>query len=324
MSIINVNNLKTHFRTDEGIVKAVDDVSFELRDKEILAIVGESGCGKSVTVQTVMGLLRCPPAIIEGSIVYQGKELVGMKPNEYQKIRGKEIGMIFQEPMSAFDPLYTVGQQASEAVSVHFNLDTHSIRERVIKMFEKVGIPEAEKRFDEYPHQMSGGMLQRMMIALTLACEPNVLIADEPTTALDVTIQAQVLNLMRDLQKETGTSIIFITHDLGVVAEIADRIHVMYAGKIVEKASVIDLFDTAKHPYTQGLLDSRLKRNLKGQELPYIKGNVPRAFEFPQGCRFNPRCPYAKEICMREMPPDFEIAKNHTVACWLYDGADSK
>jgi len=324
MSIIEVKNLKTHFKTDEGIVKAVDDVSFELRDKEILAIVGESGCGKSVTVQTVMGLLKSPPAIINGSIEYKGKQLVGMNPKQYQKVRGNEIGMIFQEPMSAFDPLYTVGQQAQEAVSVHYKMDKESIRKRVIEMFEKVGIPEAAKRYDEYPHQMSGGMLQRMMIALTLSCEPNVLIADEPTTALDVTIQAQVLNLMRDLQKETGTSIIFITHDLGVVAEIADRIHVMYAGKIVEKATVLELFDNAKHPYTQGLLNSRLKRNLKGQELPYIKGNVPRAFEFPKGCRFNPRCPYAKEKCLEEMPPDFELENGHIVACWLYVGADSK
>src|SRR6056297_1210963 len=328
MSIIQVERLKSHFKTDEGIVKAVDDISFELRDNEILALVGESGCGKSVTVQTIMGLLKCPPAIIEGSIKYLGKELIGMSNKAYQRLRGKEIGMIFQEPMSAFDPLYTVGEQACEAVSVHSKLDKAGIRDKIIAMFNKVGIPEAESRYDEYPHQMSGGMLQRMLIAMTLACDPNVLIADEPTTALDVTIQAQVLNLMRDLQKEFNTSIIFITHDLGVVAELADRIHVMYAGKIVEKANVIDLFDHPKHPYTKGLLASRLRRELKGEILPYIKGTVPRAFEFPKGCRFHPRCPHAMNICQQQDPEPVMFDNGQVCSCWLYasnnniDGVD--
>ncbi|HPR97095.1 MAG TPA: ABC transporter ATP-binding protein [Thermotogota bacterium] len=325
MSIIDVKNLSTHFRTDDGIVKAVDGVSFELRENEILALVGESGCGKSVTVKTVMGLLKSPPAIINGSINYKGKELVGMSNKEYYKIRGGEIGMIFQEPMSAFDPLYRVGEQASEAVAMHSKLSKEAIKEKVISMFEKVGIPEAANRYAEYPHQMSGGMLQRMLIAITLACDPNVLIADEPTTALDVTIQAQVLNLMRELQKEFNTSIIFITHDLGVVAELADRIHVMYAGKIVEKANVVELFDNPKHPYTKGLLNSRLKRELKGQELPYIEGTVPRAFEFPKGCRFNPRCPHAMDICREKDPELTDLGKEHDCACWLYaTGADSE
>jgi len=208
---------------------------------------------------------------------------------------------------------------------MHSTLSKEAIKEKVISMFEKVGIPEAANRYAEYPHQMSGGMLQRMLIAITLACDPNVLIADEPTTALDVTIQAQVLNLMRELQKEFNTSIIFITHDLGVVAELADRIHVMYAGKIVEKANVVELFDNPKHPYTKGLLNSRLKRELKGQELPYIEGTVPRAFEFPKGCRFNPRCPHAMDICREKDPELTDLGKEHDCACWLYaTGADSE
>ncbi len=322
MSIISVENLKTYFKTDEGIVKAVDDISFFLKHNEILALVGESGCGKSVSVQTIMGLLKSPPAIIEGSIKYNGQELVGMSNKQYQHLRGAEIGMIFQEPMSAFDPLYTVGEQAHEAVSAHSELDGKEIRENIISMFNKVGIPEAEKRYDDYPHQMSGGMLQRMLIAITLACDPKVLIADEPTTALDVTIQAQVLTLMRDLQEEFNASIIFITHDLGVVAELADRIHVMYAGKIVEKANVIELFDNPKHPYTKGLLDSRLKRELKGKTLPYIKGTVPRAFEFPRGCRFNPRCPHAMDICRQKDPPCVALSDEHDCACWLYSDSE--
>ncbi len=328
MSIIQVKHLKSFFKIEEGIVKAVDDISFELRENEILALVGESGCGKSVTAQTIMGLLKSPPAIIEGSIKYHGKELVGLSNKFYHQLRGKEIGMIFQEPMSAFDPLYTVGEQASEAVAVHSNLNKHEIKDKIIAMFNKVGISEAKQRYDEYPHQMSGGMLQRMLIALTLACDPKVLIADEPTTALDVTIQAQVLNLMRNLQKEFNTSIIFITHDLGVVAELSDRIHVMYAGKIVEKADVIELFDNPKHPYTKGLLASRLKRELKGQTLPFIEGTVPRAFEFPKGCRFHPRCPFAKEICKEQEPAPTVFNDGHVCSCWLYadnhplDGVD--
>jgi len=318
MSIITVEHLKSFFKTDEGIVKAVDDISFELKENEILAIVGESGCGKSVTAQTIMGLLKCPPAMIKGSIKYHDQELVGLPNKAYHKLRGREIGMIFQEPMSAFDPLYTVGEQAAEAVAVHSSLSKFEIRKKIIAMFNKVGIPEPENRYDEYPHQMSGGMLQRMLIALTLACDPNVLIADEPTTALDVTIQAQVLNLMRDLQKEFHTSIIFITHDLGVVAELSDRIHVMYAGKIVEKANVIDLFDHPKHPYTKGLLASRLRRELKGEILPYIKGTVPRAFEFPKGCRFHPRCPHAMNICQQQDPEPVMFDNGQVCSCWLY------
>jgi oligopeptide/dipeptide ABC transporter ATP-binding protein len=315
--ILEVKNLKTYFRTPDGLVKAVDDISFELQKGEILALVGESGCGKSVTVQTVMGLIKVPPARVEGRILYREKNLVGLSNKEYKNIRGKEISMIFQEPMSTFDPLYTIGYQLSEVAKAHMPWDDARTREEIISVLRKVNIPEPEKRYREYPHEMSGGMLQRIMIAMALITGPEIIIADEPTTALDVTIQAQVLNIMRDLQSEFNGSIIFITHDLGVVSEIADRVHVMYAGKIVEKAGVNELYKKPAHPYTKGLLNSRVKRDFKGRKLPYIEGYVPRAYEFPEGCRFNPRCPHAMEICKKD-PPEMLVSENHTAACWLY------
>lgn len=316
--ILKVENLKTYFNTYDGTVKAVDNVSFELRKGEILALVGESGCGKSITNMTIMGLVKQPPAIIEGKIIYNGQNLLDLNYEQYRKIRGKEIGMIFQEPMSAFDPLYTVGEQLFEVCKIHLGLNKKQAREKSIEMLKKVGIPSPEKRFDEYPHEMSGGMLQRVMIAMTLITEPKILIADEPTTALDVTIQAQVLNLMRDLQKEFNTSIIFITHDLGVVSELADRVHVMYAGKIVEKSTVYEIFDNPKHPYTQGLMKSRVQKFYKGKYLPHIDGFVPKATNFPEGCRFHPRCEFATEKCKTMIPNDFKAKENHTVSCWLY------
>lgn len=322
--ILTVSNLKTYFRTPDGIVRAVDDVSFHLNRGEVLALVGESGCGKSVTAHSIMGLVKAPPAKLEGSIVFDCRELIGLSASEYRKIRGMQISMVFQEPMSSFDPLYTVGEQLMEVAQAHMPWGEEEAKERIIETLRLVHIPEPDKRYSEYPHQMSGGMLQRIMIAMALITSPKIIIADEPTTALDVTIQAQVLNLMQDIQSEYDGSIIFITHDLGTVAEIADRVHVMYAGKIVEKASVVELFDNPLHPYTAGLLASRVRREYKGQDLPYIEGYVPRADQFPEGCRFNPRCPRATAKCRELQPPDLEPAPGHTVACWLYEGGDGR
>ncbi len=322
--ILTVLNLKTYFGTPEGIVRAVDDVSFHLDRGEVLALVGESGCGKSVTAHSILGFIKAPPAKVAGRIVFGGQDLIGLPEREYRQVRGKQISMIFQEPMSAFDPLYTVGQQLMEVAKAHMPWEESEARERIIDTMKSIHIPEPEKRYDEYPHEMSGGMLQRIMIAMALITSPDIIIADEPTTALDVTIQAQVLNLMQNLQSSYRGSIIFITHDLGTVAEIADRVHVMYAGKIVEKASVVELFDNPLHPYTSGLLTSRVRREYKGQDLPYIEGYVPRAYEFPEGCRFHPRCPKAMEKCKAARPPEFEPAPDHTVACWLFEEGEGR
>ena len=321
MTVLSVKDLKTYFKTFDGIVKAVDGISFELNEGEILALVGESGCGKSVTALTMMGLVK--NAIVEGSIKYRETELTELSKAEYRKIRGKKISMIFQEPMASFDPLYRIGQQMVEVALTHLKVNEAEARDICIDMLKKVHIPLAEKRFDEYPHEMSGGMLQRIMIAMALLTNPDIIIADEPTTALDVTIQAQVLKLFKELQETFKTSVIFITHDLGVVAELADRVHVMYAGKIVEKASVFDLFKNPLHPYTQALLQSRVKREYKGRQLPYVPGTVPAANRFPDGCRFHPRCNKAMEICSKEEPPESFFDKR-SVSCWLYVRRDSR
>lgn len=321
--IIEVRDLKTYFKTFNGLVKAVDGIDYDVRPGEILAIVGESGSGKSVAMRSLIGLNAGSNTRCSGSIVYQERELLTLKPEEWRTVRGQEIGMIFQEPMSSFDPLYTVGQQAVETYLSHFG-DTVSPTEaksRVIESFRQVRIPEAEQRFHDYPHQLSGGMLQRIGIAITLSLKPNVLIADEPTTALDVTIQAQILNLMRKLQAETGTSIIFITHDLGVVSQIADRVIVMYAGEIVESSDIHKLLAEPQHPYTQGLLASRVKPEYKGSDLPSIPGVVPRPFEYPKGCRFHPRCPHAFSRCSKENPQLQQVPGceyEHLSACWLH------
>ncbi len=321
--MIAVNRLQSYFKTEDGLVKAVDDISFELRPNEVLALVGESGCGKSVTALTVMGLLHRNKTVLKGEILFNDKSLLELPPEAYRLIRGEKIGMIFQEPMSAFDPLYTVGYQMLEVLKAHTNLSLEEQKQRAVHWLKNVGIPEAEKRFGQYPHEMSGGMLQRVMIAMVLMLQPEVLIADEPTTALDVTIQAQVLGLIRNLQKNEGTSVLFITHDLGVVAEIADRVHVMYAGKIVEKGTASQVFHHPLHPYTIGLLTSRVVKGKKGKELPFIPGYVPRAYEFPEGCRFHPRCTRKLPCCECENPPEIPLDKENSVACWLYEKGES-
>lgn len=321
MSLLEVKDLKVYFKTLDGLVKAVDGVSFTLNEEETLAIVGESGCGKTVTALTILGLVK--RAIIEGSIVYRGIEMNKLSEEEFQNIRGKKISMIFQEPMASFDPLYSVGRQMMEVVMKHLNVSEEQARNLCIEMLKKVQIPLAEQRFDQYPHQMSGGMLQRIMIAMALLTNPDIVIADEPTTALDVTIQAQVLNLFKDLQRQFHTSVIFITHDLGIVAEVADRVHVMYAGRIVEKANVHELFEHPLHPYTKGLLESRLEKRYKGKTLPFIKGVVPAPTSWPTGCRFHPRCPKMMRVCQEKEPVETWV-DGRSVSCWLYSEGDTQ
>ncbi len=321
-TLLQVRGLKTYFPTFQGLVKAVDGIDFELYRGEVLALVGESGSGKSVSAQTVMGLHSPKHTRIEGSIVFEGTELVGAPTKTLLDLRGGGIGMIFQEPMSAFDPLYTVGQQMVESYRLHHpGVSKAQASQLAVEALQSVGIPDSKRRFGEYSHQMSGGMLQRMLIALVIMNKPRMLIADEPTTALDVTIQAQVLRLMKQLQKDTGMAILFITHDLGVVAEMADRVHVMYAGRIVERGTSREVFGTPQHPYTKGLLASKVQPEHKNGDLPFIPGVVPRAFEFPEGCRFHPRCSFATDRCRTELPTDsFPLAAqpSHGVACHLY------
>lgn len=317
-NILEVNNLKIYFKTFEGISKAVDNISFVLKEKETLGLVGESGCGKTVTNLAIMKLLNPKSTILSGKILYDKKNILEIEEEEFKKVRGKEIGMIFQEPMSSFDPLYTIGEQMHEVCKTHLKLTKSESRYKSIDMMRRVGIPEPEKRYDQYPHEMSGGMLQRTMIALNLLTNPKILIADEPTTALDVTVQAQVLNLMKSIQDEFGNSIIFITHDLGVISEIADRVHVMYAGKIVEKGTTEEIFNKPLHPYTQGLMESKIRREYKSKTLPFIPGTVPSPQNFPKGCRFNPRCNFVKNICKEEEPKENELGNEHLVSCWLY------
>ncbi len=320
--ILQVQNLSTAFETDAGRIRAVENVSFDLRKSQVLGLVGESGCGKSVTALSIMRLLPKPAGFIEsGRILFQGVDIAGLDTDRMHKIRGKRISMIFQEPMTSLNPVQRIGRQLGEVFRLHFSkLDNAQIREQSIEMLDKVGIPDPQRLMAEYPHQISGGMRQRVMIALALACKPDILIADEPTTALDVTIQAQILELMKNLQLETGMAILFITHDLGVIAETCEDVVVMYAGKVAERASVVALFTDAKHPYTMGLLNSipRLETPPKTR-LNVIKGIVPSLYELPTGCRFRTRCPYVMDICAIEPPPLFEVGQNHVASCFLYD-----
>ena len=320
--ILEVTDLQTHFRTEEGIVRAVDGVSFSLEAGKTLAVVGESGSGKSVTSLSIMGLL--PPRqgwIAGGRIMLDGRDISRLAERKMQSVRGNEIAMIFQEPMTSLTPVYTVGDQIAEAVLVHNDISRNAARNRAVELLDQVGIPEPRTRARAYPHQLSGGMRQRVMIAIALSCGPKILIADEPTTGLDVTIQAQILDLMRTLQKDTGMAILFITHDLGVVAEIADRVVVMYAGRKVEEASVRALFREPRMPYTQGLLGSIPRRGASTvpgmhRRLTAIRGNIPSPRDLPQGCSFHPRCDFAEPgICTTSVPPLEDTAQGHLVRC---------
>ena len=319
--ILSVNHLVTAFDTEGGRIKAVDDISFQVNKAHTLGLVGESGCGKSVTALSVMRLLPKPAGVIEsGQILFNNTDIASLPADQMHEIRGKRIAMIFQEPMTSLNPVHRIGQQIGEVFQLHFpEMGESDITTASLELLNKVGIPEPEQRMAEYPHQISGGMRQRVMIALALACKPDILIADEPTTALDVTIQAQILDLIQKLQQETGMAVIFITHDLGVIAEICEDVVVMYAGKVAETASVIQLFKNPKHPYTQGLLDSipRLETPRKTR-LNIIKGMVPGLTELPSGCRFRNRCPHAMEICATEPPPSMQVGEDHFAACYLY------
>ncbi|SHH41437.1 ABC transporter ATP-binding protein [Thermosipho atlanticus] len=317
--LLEVKNLKTYFYTEDGIVKAVDGVDFEVYPGETLGIVGESGSGKSVTSLSILRLLDPNGEILKDSqIIFEGKNLLELSEDEMRKIRGNDIAMIFQEPMVALNPVFTIGEQIIEAIMLHQDVSKTEARKMAIEMLKKVGIPEPEKRVDEYPHELSGGMRQRAMIAMALSCRPKLLIADEPTTALDVTIQAQILELMRELQKEYGMAIILITHDVGVIAENADRVVVMYGGMVMETADVKELFKEMRHPYTWGLLNSIPRLDIEQDRLYNIPGIVPDPLHFPPGCRFNTRCEFADERCKKEIPPLYEISKGHYSRCFYY------
>ncbi|SET51431.1 oligopeptide transport system ATP-binding protein [Oceanobacillus limi] len=318
--LLEVNDLSVSFDTYGGEVQAVRGVSFELNEKETLAIVGESGSGKSVTAQSLMQLIPMPPGkFVGGSIMFEGEDLTGKSEKQMQRIRGKEISMIFQDPMTSLNPTMTIGNQIGEGLIKHQNLSKKEAHNRAIELLELVGIPNPEARVKQYPHQFSGGMRQRAMIAIALACNPKVLIADEPTTALDVTIQAQIMDLMRDLQDKTNTAIILITHDLGVVANAASRVVVMYGGKIVETGKVDEIFYNPKHPYTWGLLGSMPKIENKDEELQSIPGSPPDLSDPPKGCPFVSRCPYAMEVCKNHMPEYTDVSNTQKTACWLTD-----
>ena len=313
--LLEIDALRISFETERGRAEAVDGVSLSLHAGETLCVVGESGCGKSVTALSIMGLLASPPARVEGSIRFEGVELLGLSRSQLSDLRGNRLAMIFQEPMTSLNPAFTVGAQLTEALLRHRSLSRAAAREAAIAMLETVRIPSAAKRFDDYPHHLSGGMRQRVMIAMALLCRPALLIADEPTTALDVTIQAQVLALMRKLRDETATAIILITHDLGVVAQMADRVAVMYAGQVVEQAPVAELFRTPQHPYTVGLLGAMPAIAAPRERLAAIEGVVPAATAMPEGCRFAARCPFAMERCRAESPPLAEISAGHWSRC---------
>jgi peptide/nickel transport system ATP-binding protein len=316
-TLLEVKDLKTYFYTEHGVVPSVNGVSFQVNKGETIGIVGESGCGKSVTSLSLLQLVSEPGKIVGGEILFDGENMTNYSSKQMRDVRGNKISMIFQEPLTSLNPVFTVGRQVSESIRLHQNVDKKTAKERAIDMLSKVGIARAEKVYSSFPHQLSGGMRQRIMIAMALSCKPQLLIADEPTTALDVTIQAQIIKLMKDLSKELHTSIIIITHDLGVVAEMVDRVIVMYAGQIVEQNNVFDLFKSPKHPYTKGLLNSTPKIHQLNDQLESIEGNVPSPAEMPHGCKFHPRCPFAISKCREMEPPLFQLDQGAEVRCWL-------
>ena len=317
-ALLEIRSLQTDFVVHGGTVRAVQGVNLTLPPGKTTGLVGESGCGKSVTALSIMGLLESNGRVAGGEVLFKGRDLLKMPASQLRSVRGNDISMIFQEPMTALNPVYTVGDQIAESIELHQALEKDAARKKATEMLGFVGIAEPARRAREYPHQLSGGMRQRVMIAMALACDPELLIADEPTTALDVTIQAQILALMSDLQKRTRAAILLITHDLGVVAEMCDEVAVMYAGRIVEHASTKDIFNSPKHPYTQGLLNSIPRLGQKRARLNMIKGNVPNPLAVPRGCPFHPRCPKAFAPCPKHLPPLEAVAPDHLAACFLY------
>jgi peptide/nickel transport system ATP-binding protein len=316
-TLLEVRDLRTHFNTDRGLFRAVDGISFDVRRGRTVGLVGESGCGKSVTSLSVMGLVPSPPGQVTAEALrFEGRDLLAMPADERRRLRGGKMSMIFQEPMTSLNPVRTIGHQIIEAVQAHSDISAAAARDRAIEVLDLVRIPSPKSRVDEYPHRLSGGMRQRVMIAMALACDPALLIADEPTTALDVTIQAQILDLLADLQSRLGMAILIITHDLGVIAEIADEVIVMYAGKIVESAPVHELFADPQHPYTIGLLGSIPRLGEYRERLATIEGTVPSPANQPKGCRFSPRCPFGDARCRDEPPPLRDLGASHAVACW--------
>ena len=324
--LLEVKGLKTYFYTEDGVVKAVDGVDFEIYPGEVLGLVGESGCGKSVTSVSIMRLVSPPGKIIEGEILFEGEDLLTVPEAEMMRVRGNRISMIFQQPQSALNPVFRAGDQISEVLNIHQDFGKEAGRVRAVELLKLVGIPDAERRADSFPHELSGGMAQRVMIAMALACVPDLLIADEPTTALDVTIQAQILDLMRDLREKFGSAVMLITHDLGVIAEMADRVAVMYAGEIVEQTGAQTLFDNPLHPYTKGLIGSIPVLGKVRDRLDVIPGNVPNLVNLPVGCRFAPRCQARIEnhltICTDQRPNLIDVDSTHKVRCWLFEDAE--
>jgi peptide/nickel transport system ATP-binding protein len=320
--LLEIKGLKTHFFTEEGVIRAVDGINLYIDKGETLGVVGESGCGKTVTALSIMKLIAIPPGkIVEGQVLYEGRDLVSLPPAQMRKIRGKEISMVFQEPMTSLNPVFTIGEQIAEAVRLHEGLGRRAAMDKTVEMLKIVHIPNPERRVKEYPHQLSGGMRQRVMIAMALSCNPKLLIADEPTTALDVTIQAQILELLNELKAKLGMAVLLITHDMGVIAETAQRVMVMYAGKVVEEAAVKELFKEPLHPYTQGLLRSIPRIDTAATQkkrLEAIPGVVPSLLHLPQGCRFAPRCQFVKPMYTEKEPPLKAVKPGHKVACWLY------
>jgi oligopeptide transport system ATP-binding protein len=322
--LLVVENLKTYFFTGGGVVKAVDDISYDVHEGETLAIVGESGCGKSIGALSLMRLVPSPPGqIVGGRILFNGEELLAMSEAEMRDIRGNRIAMIFQEPMTSLNPVLTIGRQVTESLELHLKLNKTEAHDRAVELLDMVGIPDPELRLKQYPHQFSGGMRQRVMIAIAMSCNPRLLLADEPTTALDVTIQAQILELIKELSNKLGTAVIIITHNLGVVARYADRVNVMYAGKLIERGTALDIYENPHHPYTRGLLGSvpRLDEDKK-QRLESIDGMPPDLMDLPSGCAFQPRCKLAVARCMKEIPPLISVSDGHTAACWVTTGPE--